>query len=204
MSIFEIGMAMCLNCLVLNIYYRTYKMPRLIRKILLGRLAEIIGVKVPHDRKYPYYSKQSARERYIQKSELTPLKELPISSIDGPVGTQQQDDESGIDMHAINSNDIPMASFSGKCNGNCRIESLENENSNDHHAMRKRLKREKSYDTGGAYGTSADERAQNSEDWKHAARVLDRILLGLAVCVGVISAMTIFLQAERFRQMFGF
>ena len=50
--------------------------------------------------------------------------------------------------------------------------------------------------------TRIEERKILGEDWKLAARILDRCMLIIAISVGVISALTIFLQAPRFREMF--
>ncbi|XP_012563707.2 neuronal acetylcholine receptor subunit alpha-3 isoform X1 [Hydra vulgaris] len=156
-SMFEIGIAMAMNCFILNLYYRNYDMPHWVRSLVLGHLAKVVRVDVPL--------------RYI--TEIFVEVDCPSEQSKGRL--------SASNMSSEQPSDDP--SFRIKSSGN---DSFCLSNSK---ASYKSKKKKMSY-----------VKKDMGEDWRMVARIVDRLMLFLSVVIGVVSAVTIFLQTDRFKK----
>ena len=202
-SMFEIGLAMACNCFILNLYYRNYPMSSWVRRLILDKLAKVTRVHVPHARTQAYI--ESVQN--FSRTELSPLREIPLTSMDQ--NSTAIDNENNID----NTHDTKFTTNSS-CNGTKSVSPP----TRKRRALLATLKRENSSNTAqssvssdamlcakpfvSASNSILEDQKLQAEDWKLVARVLDRILLGVSVVIGVMSAFIIFFQAERFREMF--
>ena len=195
-SIFEIGMAMALNCLVLNFYHRNQRMSPLVRKILLGRLATFLRVEITPRK----HSKDMPKEESFSEFDSSFAKAKGPSSIN--LGTIS---------HMANENNTEVTlSRMGSMRGSLRERKSHDSDMEEGNGRSKSplisRKAIKGLNDGGAIGNGvvnkdAVESNKNGEEWRDAAKVLDRLLLLLSIVIGVVSASAIFMQSERFRDM---
>ena len=199
-SIFEIGMAMALNCLVLNFYHRNQRMSPLVRRLLLGKLATFLRVEMTPRK----LSREDTFEESVDEVETSFGKAMNANSIGlGPLSQVK------IEKDTESDNLKRLGSFRGSLK-----ERLVNNHDNETEEMNTRsqspLLSRKAIQTrsdggnmrNGSLKRNAMETKRNEEEWKDAAKVLDRLLLAISIVIGVVSASVIFLQSERFRRMF--
>eukprot|EP00112_Aurelia_sp_Birch-Aquarium-sp1_P007249 Seg1789.7 transcript_id=Seg1789.7/GoldUCD/mRNA.D3Y31 product="Acetylcholine receptor subunit alpha-type acr-7" protein_id=Seg1789.7/GoldUCD/D3Y31 len=199
-SIFEIGMAMALNCLVLNFYHRNQRMSPLVRKLLLGKLATFLRVEMTPRK----FSREDTFEESVDEVETSFGKGMNANSIG--LGSLSQ---VKIEKDAESDNLKRLGSFRGSLK-----ERLVNNHDNDTDEMNTRsqspllsrksmqIRNDGGNMRNGSVKRKAMETKRNEEEWKDAAKVLDRLLLAISIVIGVVSASVIFLQSERFRRMF--
>ena len=195
-SIFEIGMAMAMNCLVLNFYHRNQKMSPFIRKILLGRLARLFRVETKERR----FENESPFEEELGELDSTFSKALSSNTIN-----LAQISHISNDIESEKANLSRIGSMRGSLKDRSNHEEGENEtNVRSTSPLLVRRVSKKRSDGGGfrnAVGKKSNNSNKNAEEWKVAAKVLDRLLLAISIIIGVVSASAIFMQSRRFRSM---
>ena len=199
-SIFEIGMAMALNCLVLNFYHRNQRMSPLVRRLLLGKLATFLRVEMTPRK----LSREDTFEESVDEVETSFGKGMNANSIGlGPLSQVK------IDKDTESDNLKRLGSFRGSLKErlvNNHDSETEEINTRSQSPLLSRKAIQTRNDGGnmrnGSLKRNAMETKRNEEEWKDAAKVLDRLLLAISIVIGVVSASVIFLQSERFRRMF--
>ena len=197
---FEMGIALVMNCFILNVYYRNYEMAPWMRRLLLDRLGPLVRIEIPHTRTQHYLDKMSNG----QFRELNPLTETVLNNSHhhGDSGAGIESNGNGelsyfpkSTMHREDTQTIQKKT---------KISVQQNGKSSDltYTKTKNNLSTKFSLSLSSDPTTRIEERKILGEDWKLAARILDRCMLIIAISVGVISALTIFLQAPRFREMF--
>lgn len=199
---FEIGIALVMNCFILNVYYRNYEMAPWMRRLLLDRLGPLVRIEVPHTRTQHFLDKMSGGHF----RELNPLSETTILNNHGVVGGNSGDgavDSNGNgDISYFPTKSTLRREDHHTIQKKTKISVQNNGTTNDLTYTKANLSTKFSLSLSSDPQTRSDERKILGEDWKLAARILDRSMLIIAVSVGVFSALAIFLQAPRFRQMF--
>ena len=193
-------MALIMNCFIINLYYRNYEMSPWARRLLMGRLARLARVDVPIFRTQEYMDK-------LQKDHNA--HELPtLTQQNSNDANHDLDDDSAMSNGRTESRTYfpsDVLSREEVSHHPQRLPSVHKRNGNSggslrrpHHHMGGR--------GSGAQKTEEQAREENkkllSEDWKIAARVVDRVMLVIAVTVGVVSFLAIFCQAPRGVEMF--
>ena len=199
-SIFEIGMAMALNCLVLNFYHRNQRMSPLVRKLLLGKLATFLRVEMTPRK----LSREDTFEESVDEVETSFGKGMNANSI-GLVPLSQVKIEKDTESENLKR----LGSFRGSLKERL-VSNHDNEteemNARSQSPLLSRKSMQARNDGGnmrnGSLKRNAMETKRNEEEWKDAAKVLDRLLLAISIVIGVVSASVIFLQSKRFRRMF--
>jgi len=190
-----------MNCFILNVYYRTYEMSPWMRRLFFDKLGRLVRIEIPHTRTQ-HYIETTASETF---RDLNPLCETTLNtghsnhSLDGDVGgiTNGNSDLSYFPKSTIHREDTQTIKRKTK-----KFSIVQNGNTNDMTYTKANLSTKFSLSLSSDPATRIEERKLLGEDWKLAARILDRCMLIIAISVGVISALTIFLQAQRFREMF--
>ena len=209
-SMFEIGVAMAMNCFILNLYYRTYEMKPWVRRLVLDKLSKIVYVDVPTNRTQKYLEnmrKQSA-------CHLTTLNETSTMATNNHAD-KVPDDDSGINVggnETYYANSKPTIQEEQqpikKNRSGFRVRTFTyrsrhgKRNSNESDFIQHRFLTGQNSLTGMDDFSEKSDKKNLAEDWRMAARVLDRIMLTISVVTGVVSCLVIFLQAKRFREMF--
>ena len=188
---------MALNCLVLNFYHRNQQMSPLVRKILLGRLAKFLRVETNRRR----ISSELSSEEILVELDSSFSKALNSNPIN--LGhMSQMNNEKETDKATMSR----MGSMRGslKDRGN-HEEGAEETNVRSNSPLLMRVgnqRRSEGVAMGNGVGRKITmDSKRNMEEWKDAAKVLDRLLLAISIFIGVVSASAIFLQSKRFRSM---
>ena len=195
---FEIGIALVMNCFILNVYYRNYKMAPWMRRLLLDRLGPLVRLEIPHTRTQHFFDKMSNGKF----RELSPISETVLSNAHlhgeggGGVESNGNGDMSYFPKSSMHREDTQTIEKKTK------ISVQQNGKSSDLTYTKANLSTKFSLSLSSDPSTRTEERKLLGEDWQLAARILDRCMLIIAISVGVISALTIFMQAPRFREMF--
>ena len=183
---FEIGVALTLNCFILNIFYRNYEMLPWVRRLVFDKLARVVRVEVPHMRTQEYLDKSLGDDiETNSETTISNIEEMELTSSNGETSSTQPQSAKTKTFYSKKKPSVQQQMLSENTTNTKLPKS--------HQSIRLVL--------------SCDpvvrlaEQKLLSKDWKIVARILDRIMLILATFVGVVSAMAIFLQAERFRQM---
>ncbi|XP_066916789.1 neuronal acetylcholine receptor subunit alpha-3-like isoform X2 [Clytia hemisphaerica] len=200
-SMFEIGIALVMNCFILNVYYRNYEMQPWMRRLLFDKLARLVRIDIPHTRTQHYIDRMSTG----QFRELNPLAETTLNNtahnahnIDGESALGNGNGEmSYFPKSTLHREDTQTIQRKTK-----KFSVNQNGSSSDLTYTKSNLSAKISLSLSSDPSTRIEERKLLGEDWKTAARILDRCMLAIAISVGVISALTIFMQAARFREMF--
>ena len=193
---FEIGIALVMNCFILNVYYRTYEMSPWMRRLFFDKLGRLVRIDIPQTRTQHYIEK-TAGEAF---GDLNSLSETALNTghsnhnMDGENGTN---DLSYFPKSTIHREDTQTIKRKTK-----KFSIVQNGNTNDMTYTKANLSTKFSLSLSSDPATRIEEKKLLGEDWKLAARILDRCMLIIAISVGVISALTIFMQARRFREMF--
>lgn len=205
----EIGLAMIMNCFILNLYYRNYEMKPWVRRLLLDKLSKYVGVEVPfHRTQEAIDSCKSQLTRH-----LTSLRESTMAT-NTHVMDKVADDDSGINVTANDGFYKQGNNMLNLRNDNNEIKVFKKQRSTFRlkHFSSKRSQRSTMSDDEPSHRYLTTENSMQiedsvdrksvAEDWRIAARVMDRVMLIISITIGVTSAMIIFLQAKRFREMF--
>ena len=195
-SIFEIGMAMAMNCLVLNFYHRNQRMSPFIRKILLGKLAKFLRVETNGGR----FSKDSTFDETLGELDSNFSKALSSNTINlGQISQINNDKES--DKANLSHMGSMRSSLKDRSNHEDGVDETNLRSTSPLLVRRISKKRCEGGAVGNGYGIKSVNSNRNAEEWKDAAKVLDRLLLAISIIIGVVSASAIFMQSKRFRSM---
>ena len=204
---FEIGIALTINCLILNLYYRTDVVPKWLRNLVLGRLAKIVFVKLPAKviekiqiDKRENKTQERKRSSFIE-SKLGLTLKLHVLNNNHTIETGSIASTSAFleRNNSFNSNNSSMERcVEGQDEERLRHHQNHGESETDHSYNGNIELFEKDNDNSVQKHTF-DTRKEIKEEWRLISRVIDRIMLFLAVFIGVLSALSIFFQAERFR-----
>ncbi|XP_057312193.1 neuronal acetylcholine receptor subunit alpha-3-like isoform X2 [Hydractinia symbiolongicarpus] len=186
-SMFEIGIALIMNCFILNLYYRNYEMPVWVRRLVLGKLARLVRVHVPEDRAYGFF--ENNNNELAQQLSTLPESEMNLKNHDSENSNNEFFQRSKMSRDESTMKKTRTSTFMN------RKSTLRGRQSSENN-----LSSQSSLPL--IEDLTPDEKKQLGEDWRTVARVVDRIMLFLSVSVGVLSALTIFMQAKRFREMF--
>ena len=195
-SIFEIGMAMAMNCLVLNFYHRNQNMSPFIRKLLLGKLAKLLRVETDDRR----FSSDFPFEETLGELDSTFSKAISSNTINLGQITQINNDKES-DKSNLSRMGSMRGSLKGRSNHDEGADETNVRSTSPLLTRRISKKRSEAGALGNANGKKSPNSNRNAEEWKDAAKVLDRLLLAISIVIGVVSASAIFMQSERFRSM---
>lgn len=197
-SIMEIGTALGATCIILNFHHRNTKMPNWFHKLVLEWLAKLV-----------WYKPRCLMSQLNSGSddENAQIMLQATSSAD-----RKRNDAFDLDRDSI---EFEMDLFEDTRGGREQVPLAQNGNLNvpTNHVTRKRSVKRKPQDTETettevqisetrfpVYDISKEEFYK--KQWQDAARILDRFLLVASFVIGSISAMSIFLQSPRIRQLF--
>ena len=197
-SIMEIGTALGATCIILNFHHRNNKMPNWFHKIVLEWLAKMV-----------FYKPRC------------PMSKINSGSVDDSAQAMLQSNSSSdrkrnsafdLDRDSI---EFEMDLFEEPRGGRDQVPLAQNGNLSlpTNHVTRKRSVKRKPQDTETettdvqisetrfpVYDVTKEEIYK--KQWQDAARILDRFLLVASFVIGSISAMAIFLQSPRIRELF--
>ena len=188
---------MALNCLVLNFYHRNQRMSPFIRKLLLGKLAKFLRVETKERR----FSNELQFDESLVELDSSFSKAISSNTVN--LGQLSQiSNEKEADKAVMSRIGSMRSSIKDRGNHDEGAEET-NMRSNSPLLMRRASKKRSD---GGALGNGVGKKSgldskRNAEEWKDAAKVLDRLLLAISIIIGVVSASAIFMQSERFRRM---
>ena len=204
-SIMEIGTALAATCIILNFHHRKTKMPNWFRKLVLVWLARLVRFKprctyIKAKKRADRSSCEDSAAKAIKATNTTDLKLNDAYDFDF-----ERRDSLEFDTSLIETNQghhVGVDELGTTHNGGMPSSSLARQRS-----LIKRSQGEK---------PSAHEMQIKDplyepfdyvredfmrKEWQDAARVLDRVLLVVSIVIGSVSAMAIFLQSPRIRQM---
>lgn len=168
-----------------------------IRKLLLGRLAKFLRVEIRERR----YSGENAADQILDDLDSSFSKAINSNTVN--LGNISQiNNEKEADKSTLSRMGSMRGSVKERSNHDEGNEAT-NVRSNSPLLMR-RVKTKRS--DGGAIANGIGinggfDSKRHTEEWKNAAKVLDRLLLAISIIIGVVSASAIFMQSERFRRM---
>ena len=197
-SIMEIGTALGATCIILNFHHRNTKMPNWFHKIVLEWMAKLVWYK-------PRCVMSQLNSGSVDENAQAILQVNSGSD-------RKRNDAFDVDRDSI---EFEMDLYEEPRGGREQVPLAQNGNLSisTGHVTRKRSVKRKPQDN----ETEATE-VQISEtrfpiydvskeeiykkQWQDAARILDRFLLVASFVIGSISAMSIFLQSPRIRELF--
>lgn len=195
-SIMEIGTALGATCIILNFHHRNTKMPSWFQKIVLEWLAKIV-------RYEPTYNRHPASGDALNDSTQKIMQSNTTSD-------RKRNDAFDLERESI---EYEMDLFEEARVGRDQVPLAQNGNISTNHVTRKRSVKRKPQDSETETTEVQISEAKfplydfNKEEfykkqWQDAARILDRVLLLASVVIGSVSAMSIFLQSPRIRELF--
>ena len=206
---FEIGLALALNCFILNLYYRNYVMAPWVRKLVLGKFARLVRVEVPECRTQQYidrlnnsHSSHYGADKGHGISESSMNNDDNHNTVDSECGMSngKKSDMTYFPSAILSREEVAETN---KQNGGTSSEKVGRINITRRGKRRnKNLHRNKTIRNAEIIDDNL--RAENTkllcEDWKLVARIMDRVMLGAAVLIGVLSFGIIFIQAPRLQK----
>lgn len=198
-SIMEIGTALGATCIILNFHHRNTRMPKWFHKIVLEWIAKLVR-----------YKPRCLMPQF--NSEL--MNENAQKVLQGNSGYDRKcNDTLDVDRESI---EFEMDLFEDPRGGREQVSLAQNGNLNipTSHVTRRRSVKRKPLDTAESDTSEAHITETRFKDydfnqeefykkqWQDAARILDRFLLVASFVIGSISAMGIFLQSPRIRELF--
>ena len=197
-SIMEIGTALGATCIILNIHHRSTKMPKWFHKIVLEWLAKLV-----------FYKPRCLHSHLnLESTNETAQTMLQANSN----SDRKRNDAYDLERDSI---EFEMDLFEEPRGGRDQVPLAQNGNLNlpTTHLTRKRSVKRKPQDT--ETDTSEVQISESrfplydmtkeeihKKQWQDAAIILDRFLLVASFVIGSISAMSIFLQSPRIRELF--
>lgn len=191
----EIGTALAATCVILNFYHRKTKMPRWFKKLVFGWLAPLVRFKCTCCR---------GNQDSQAINEGSTIKMIQAKSSDLKRNDAFDNDRESIEYEIEYSEDI-----SGRLE---REQMVQNGGVHPNGTHRKRPSKKIHNKEGSSEMKDHIQANYNGYDiiqeeiwkkeWQDAARVLDRVLLGVSFFIGTLSAMAIFLQSPRIRELF--
>ncbi|PFX16347.1 neuronal acetylcholine receptor subunit alpha-7-like isoform X2 [Stylophora pistillata] len=195
-SIMEIGTALGATCIILNFHHRNTKMPNWFQKIVLEWLAKIVRYELTCNRHLTNGEALNDSTQKVMQSNTN--------------SDRKRNDAFDLERESI---EYEMDLYEESRAGRDQVPLAQNGNIATNHVVRKRSVKCKPQDS----ETDATE-VQISEakfplydfnreefykkQWQDAARILDRFLLLASIVIGSVSALSIFLQSPRIRELF--
>lgn len=185
--------------MILNVFYRDYEMPAWVRRLLFDKIAHFVRVDVPLSRTQHYLDKMNKDESY---NELNTINETTI--VNGNTYGTTEDDMSNVNGDFYQNRKLSQQESQGnsrkkKSTTNAPTDLNYNNTSNPQITIGRTRHFSPATEMSPRH---IDERKLLAEDWKMAARIMDRVMLIVAIFVGVVSFIIIFSHAPRFREMF--
>lgn len=169
--IVAISLAILSTCIVLNFYYKTTNMPRWVQRFILGWLAQILGIKTRINRK--------------QQEEFHPI----ISN----THTNGDTDHNVVILRSVTT--LGAQNNDANEDDDEKRDNLTNGTA-DGELRNRRSTKSKKVQTSQPNKVSKED---NTEDWRTASRVLDRMSAIIGFVLAVATTVGIFLQAPRVR-----
>lgn len=197
-SIMEIGTALGATCIILNFHHRNTKMPNWFHKIVLEWMAKLVWYK-------PRCVMSQLNSRSVEENAQSILQVNSGSD-------RKRNDAFDVDRDSI---EFEMDLYEEPRGGREQVPLAQNGNLSisTGHITRKRSVKRKPQDNETEetevqisetrfpiYDVSKEEIYK--KQWQDAARILDRFLLVASFVIGSVSAMSIFLQSPRIRELF--
>ena len=197
-SIMEIGTALGATCIILNFHHRSTKMPNWFHKIVLEWMAKLVWYK-------PRCVMSQLNSGSVEENAQAILQANSGSD-------RKRNDAFDVDRDSI---EFEMDLYEESRGGREQVPLAQNGNLNisTGHVTKKRSVKRKPQDNDTdtsevqmsetrfpIYDDSKEEIYK--KQWQDAARILDRFLLVASFVIGSISAMSIFLQSPRIRELF--
>ena len=205
-SIMEIGTALAATCIILNFHHRKTKMPNWFRKLVLVWLAKLVKFKP----RCIYISSKKRSQRALSTDESAakvnkPNKTTDLKRNDAYDFEFERRESLEYDANLIEANQghhLGRDQIGVAHNGGVPASGLSRQ--------RSIIKRSQIEDPGALDMQINDPDYEpfdyvredfRRKEWQDAARVLDRVLLVVSIVIGSVSAMAIFLQSPRIREM---
>ena len=188
---FEIGIAMAMNCFILNLYYRNYEMPPWVRSLVLGRLAKIVRVDVPLRNIADIFADADC------SADLNKNHPVTVENLENAVnkGILSKENDTLLQEVSYYATSITLEEFPNSAQNQHkkfvtideRLSPVSKPKTKTNFQSKKKNQSKIKRDMG--------------EDWRLVARIVDRLMLFLSVVIGVVSAVTIFMQTDRFKKL---
>ena len=196
-----------------------------IRRLMFGKIARLVRIDVPPCRTLEYLERQNRRsccdaataaskEESMMNNNINHASEVSETeerngktngSSNGVETFSTPGDEGGTEKRRNSSRNgtvvVNVEKSTRKKHGHSKGSKSSKSSKNSKSSSLKRCRTLKNYEIAD-HKLRAENTELLAEDWKRAARVLDRVMLATSVIIGVLSVMIIFIQPPRVQMLF--